>query len=656
MPPQIPRAAIGLRRLSRLPTPPKRQQTCPICSLSRSVRRSTQSRRPQLPQLRTRARPQSNVASAAAIKDNATSPRRKPRIELREALIDLQENAASYVNISRLQLALRSLEQKPGDETIRIAILGLADGGASMKKAKELLRLLAADPLKPEEEWERILVDHQHGEKPLLLRVGHEEGEESTAVTRLVQELHVSSPMLNGHKLEILVVEMDPPANSALGEEGSFVDAVLVPTMEIPTSNTGRYAPVTTPVHKSLIVSEGITGAASLLSYPIDTDRDIVGTAVDLKVGTEAERSSLPFQVVDVDKGSAALESFRESVDNALSYEQNWFASGVPNILDWLKTGTSSTDGSMKLPVQKLLESLLANANLAIEAEQTRQLSAALSSKLSSEELAALRQGLAKWAEIAHTELRDQLDVAFDGRRWRKLGWWKLFWRVDDVSMIAGDILNERFLTEAEKDIIFLAGRIEEAGVLKDIQASKRSNDWAYKPVSQEVIEPKLGHEPPPPQIQDLIESKDHLPTIVKDKPWPLHIPATRAYLSRDTVPALQALAQRLVLQTLTTSSFASVFAGLMYVSTLSTGLYEAGAVAALGIVWSMRRMQGKWETARKFWEGEVREEGRKALRAVEGVVGEVLTVQYKPFEGDAELEGAKEAVGRVEAALEACK
>ena len=50
-------------------------------------------------------------------------------------------------------------------------------------------------------------------------------------------------------------------------------------------------------------------------------------------------------------------------------------------------------------------------------------------------------------------------------------------------------------------------------------------------------------------------------------------------------------------------------------------GLYEAGAVAAFGLVWSLRRMQKKWETARKFWEGEVREEGRKAVRAVEGVV-----------------------------------
>jgi hypothetical protein len=93
-----------------------------------------------------------------------------------------------------------------------------------------------------------------------------------------------------------------------------------------------------------------------------------------------------------------------------------------------------------------------------------------------------------------------------------------------------------------------------------------------------------------------------------------------------------------------------------MYVSSVSTGLYECGAVAALGVVWSLRRMQGKWETARKFWEGEVREEGRRAVRGVEGVVGDVLVTSQPRLEGDAELQRAIEAVSRAEAALAASK
>jgi hypothetical protein len=93
-----------------------------------------------------------------------------------------------------------------------------------------------------------------------------------------------------------------------------------------------------------------------------------------------------------------------------------------------------------------------------------------------------------------------------------------------------------------------------------------------------------------------------------------------------------------------------------MYVSSVSTGLYECGAVAALGVVWSLRRMQGKWETARKFWEGEVREEGRKAVRGVESVVGDVLITSQPSLGGDAELQKAQEAVDRAEAALVASK
>ncbi|KAE8446229.1 hypothetical protein EG329_012454 [Mollisiaceae sp. DMI_Dod_QoI] len=648
MPPRIPRDVIGRSGPFRLTILPQNRQICPICSISRASRPQPKRIRATI-QHRVLARRQSYVSSASANDIPSNSSPESARITLREALLDLQKNAGSYVNISRLQLALRGLEQEAGDETIRIAILGIADGGASLKKAKDLLRLLVADPLKTEEEWERILANDLPGSKPLLLKVGHNGAEETVYGNRLVQELYVSSPMLNGHKLEILVLEMDPPR---AGEEGAFTEAVLVPTMEIPTSSTGRYTPVTTPVHKSLIVADGVMGAATVLSYPLDTDRSIIGTAVDLQVGNQQEKSSLPFQAIDVALAEKALGSFRKSVDNALFYEENWFKSGLPEILEWARDGTASTASTMKQPLKKLIDSMLKNAVVAIETERSRQLSSALAAKVSSSALAGLRQELSQWAEGAHTELRDQLDVAFNGHRWRKLGWWKLFWRVDDVSMIASDILNQRFLTDAEKEVIFLAGRIVEAGVLKDNPQASPKN-WAYKLEPKKLITPKLGSEPPPPVIQDLIESPmDHLPVKIKPHPWPLHIPATRAYLSQETIPALQALAQKLVFQTLSTSSFATAFGGLIYLSSVSNTLYEAGAVAALGVVFSLRRMQRKWEKARRFWEGEVREEGRKAVRGVEGAVSDVLDAPNQPIKGDAELDKVLDAVERAEAAL----
>lgn len=650
MPPRLPRPLIGL---SRVPISAQGQQICPICFLSRSLASATRIRRSQIRQLKEyqvlQSRVQSTLASAS-ISDGENIPAQKNRrTELRDALQDLQKHAGSYVNISRLQLALRGLEQSPGQETVRIAILGIADGGESLKKAKQLLRSVVADPLKDEEEWERLLLEDRSSSRPLLLNIGGEIGEPEQN-NRLVQVLHVSSPALNGHRLEIMVLEIDPPTTGTVGGDGGFEHAALVPTMEIPTSYTGKYTPVTTPVHKALVVADGIIGAATLISYPLDPNQGMIGTAVDLRVFDE--RSDLPFHVIDVEKGVKALGLLRESIHNSLEYEQNWSGSGLPAISDWLKTGTSPTPGLMKGSLKSLVDTVLQNTSRALQAEQSRKLSAALSNKLSSTELDSLRKGLSQWAERAHNELRDQLDIAFEGQRWRKLGWWKLFWRVDDVSMIASDILSQRFLTNAEKEIIYLAGRIEESGIFKDIPVSFSEN-WAYKPVSERPVVPG----PPPPTIQSLMGMpKDDVPVKSPPRPWPLHIPATRTFLSTETVPALQALAQRLLFQALTTSTFTTALAGLIYVSTVSTSVYEAGAVAALGIVWSLKRMQGKWETARKYWEGEVREEGRKAVRGVEGVVANALTQTEKPLEGAEEFDVASEALRKAEKAFSACK
>ncbi|TVY40308.1 hypothetical protein LOCC1_G005418 [Lachnellula occidentalis] len=649
-----------LSRTSRLAIAPKSLQICPICSLSRTTRSvtSTKRRRFQPKSPSSTYRQQSGSASASIKNDPPKIVPKSPRKELHDALLELQKDAANYINISKLQLALRGLEQTPGEETIRVAILGIADGGASLRKSKELLRLLLADPLKTEEEWERVLLDHRPRGKPILIRVGGNGGEEGGYSSQMVQEIHVSSPTIGGYKLEILVLELEVEGMVKGQQLDRFLDSVLVPTMEIPTSNTGRYTPITTPVHRSLLVGQGIRGASEFLSMSsLRTLQEepfrswnIVQPAVDFQGGNPDKPGELPIQFIDIGQASSALGSFRKSVNNALDYERNWFASGVPALVEWLKIGKETPDGVLRRPIYYLIESLLHNTEHSIRLESRRQRAARRPGKISSVDVHHLRKGLAEWAEGAHTELRDQLDIAFHGRRWRKLGWWKLFWRVDDVSMIASDILSQRFLTEAEKELIFLAGRIQEAGIFSASNA--HSQNWAYKPVQLEKKEFKLGV---PPTITDVAIREDTQEGKMKNQPWPLNIPLTRSYLATDTVPALQALAQKLVLQTLVTSSSFSAFAALTYISTLSTGLYEAGAVAAVGIVWSLRRMQGKWETARKFWEGEVREEGRKAVRGVEGVVENVLKVPDEIVPVDPELERAEAVLSEVTEKLKAC-
>ncbi|KAI9871379.1 MAG: hypothetical protein M1830_002971, partial [Pleopsidium flavum] len=264
-----------------------------------------------------------------------------------------------------------------------------------------------------------------------------------------------------------------------------------------------------------------------------------------------------------------------------------------------------------------------------------------------------LNQLLKGWAEQGHSELRDQLDLAFSSRRWRRLAWWKLFWRVDDVSMITSEVLERRWLVEAEKEIIWLAGRIKQAGFLENDRPTFEPIDVLPPPRKQQT----LGSPPPPPTLHDLVIKPDpdatNIPPMPPLHPWPMQIPLTRLHLT--TIPALQALAQRLVLQTLFTTTVTSALSALMYVSISTTSIYEAGAIAALGFVYSMRRLQKRWEGRRGQWEGEIREEGRKVLRETEGVVGGIVRVGGRLRMDEQEVEermGAGEVVERARRAL----
>lgn len=533
----------------------------------------------------------------------------EPREELENLLLELQKHGSNYVNLSRIQLALNGLRQKPGNESIRVAVLGLSNGSDSGKTAKQLLKLLLADPLKNEEQWEREL-DRHNLAQPMIIRVGALEHQPAPTISMtrgsLLHEVHVSSATLNGHNLEFLLMETNPYAAVQDGELDGFEESVLVPTVDIPTSSSGRYTPITTPVHKAIIVAHGFMGAASLASLPLVESEAVIKAAVDIpEYKPKGDQKALPLAVVDVNTASLGLGLIRKDIGNAMEYEHMWFQSEVPELADWLKADIMSTpNNATKPPVRRLIASLLQSVSASIQREESRRLLSPSLVPKASPSTSHLQRSLAEWAETAHTELQENLDLAFSSRRWRKLGWWKLFWRVDDVAMLTTDILGQRFLPASERSAIFLAGRIEEAGVPAEF------------PTTYRCATPKLATAE---EDNQLAVSKAGVTR------WPTSIPTARAYLQTETVPALQALAQKLVLQTLSTSGLTTSLGALAYFGTLTTSLYEAGAVAALGIVWSMRRMQRQWETARAFWEGEVREEGRKAVRGVETAVAEVL-------------------------------
>jgi hypothetical protein len=86
--------------------------------------------------------------------------------DLYKALERLKTDAANYVGVSRLGLALRSLEGREG--IVRVAVLAM-DG--DVDRVRRLVRLLLADPLGKEEAWEKELVEGGNGES-VLLRYG----------------------------------------------------------------------------------------------------------------------------------------------------------------------------------------------------------------------------------------------------------------------------------------------------------------------------------------------------------------------------------------------------------------------------------------------------------------------------------------------------
>jgi len=573
-------------------------------------------------------RHESTDASAAIIFSD-------PRRELESALYDLQTHAGAFVNLARLQLALRNLSQPSGHESIRVAFLALNSGVGSGETTKKLLRLVLADPLKATEDWEAQLEAHDLSQ-PLIVRVGEPENMSSedgyglkVARKHVVPEIHLSSPVFNGANLEILLIRADSLAAAEHTEDPMAIeDAILAPTVEVAAPLQG-YTPIATPVHMALLIGDGISGAAEILSTPRLEDSDTIAAAVNFKKVSDEDMLGCPLMKVSVAPGDEGMRLFRESVGNATEYHTLWSESNISQVGEWLKSNVlARNEAEIKNPVRNLILSLLRNAGSAIQVEEARDLSIATQGRMSADALVRLNQGLTEWAQNTHGELQERLESAFISQSWRKLGWWKLFWRADDVGMVSSEMLALRFLPDAERAIIYLAGRVQEAGIAEAYTAQ------ALYP------SPRLA-------------ADDTAVVAHSELKWPTHISFTRNYLQEKTVPALQALAQKLVLQTTSGVAMSTALAGLTYLS--AVGAYESGAIAVLGIVWSLARLQKKWETARQFWEGEVREEGRKAIRATEASIVEALDRATKRTPGTehlAELRKIRQIIKRAEDAL----
>lgn len=477
----------------------------------------------------------------------------------------------------------------------------------------------------------------------------------------LLRTISIPASTLHDHNLEILIIKPSPN----VGEAKAYDPAtLLVPTLETPISANGRYSMIAYPVHKTIVHGEALAG---ILVYA----RMITGTAenttlfdlsrgiIDVSWQPPAEEDGRDYgmTVVNLEKAEKAVTIFRQSLDNSLDYEHRWFESGAAGASKWLLQGTRVEDSRIKPALRSLIDLLLQQAEKAILSAEAESLARVTSTVIPDTTRQTLDDAVRGWAEKAHVELRDQLDSAFHRKSWRRLGWWKLFWRVDDVGTIASDILQRSWLVEAEKEMIWLAGRVEQAGCFGPTPRGPSAAPSA-EPTPTDTDDHILGVFPPPPRLSDMVGKPvvdDEVLAIHPSRPWPQHISLARHHLALSTISSLQALAQRLVLQTMSTTAITSALSALLYVSLSTTSVYEAGAIAAFGFVYSMRRLQRKWEAARAFWEGEVREEGRKALKATEEVVRGVV-MEGGRGGADADVVGAgerREAREAVEAVRE---
>ncbi|KAI5200743.1 hypothetical protein E4T39_05620 [Aureobasidium subglaciale] len=654
---------------------------------------------------RIQVRHATNLASRTAINPPSNIPVENQ--QLHASLNRLKDIASDYVNQSRLQLALRGLEtSRP---TVRIGLLGLGqDGGVA---ARKLARVLLADALDDEGQWEKMLKLPSQDGKPLLLRYGAED--DILPTNPLVNELNIPSRVLEKNNLELLITTLNTSSGPNITADPSgLAESILVPPLQTPVASSGRAGFVRYPVHKAIVVGEGIQGCMDFgrLSSALEaTTLGVTGAQqglihVALSVPRDSPRTQTNdtglISPVDIDQAAVALDLFRQDVANSALFNTKWQASNIQAIIKFLVSDpmdpvTGEAVG-LRPTVQSHIRSTLDSATAAIAASEKAASKAVVSNSMPDSVRQEMTHAIANWAQHAHTDLQVSIANAIDSRSWRRISWSRLLWRVDDVGVAAQEVLRSHWLLDAESTLAFLAGRIEQAGFFKsNVGAANFNPDYAMHPSDRKVdkagqvisgeraflatpatptsapsTKPKTG------LMSKLFADKVREPTaaellgidvqaqkvreeggidIFHSRPWPLAIHFTRQKLLHTLVPSLQARAQALLAQSLTTIGATSALGIWLYIATSGTMMAESGAIAALGLVWTLRRLQKKWEGERETWEAEVREHGRVVLGEVEDVLRRVVRENERGVLRQADIQDwdrAREALRDVKRAM----
>ncbi|KEF54624.1 uncharacterized protein A1O9_09066 [Exophiala aquamarina CBS 119918] len=624
---------------------------CPSCTTwrkSRSLSGSFQGAQRAANAANTR-RCASTLSSTTAVNATKNVPSRYKG--LYQALKDVRTKAPGQVNLSRLQLALQGLESET--PTTRVAVLGLN----VQNTARRLVRLLLADPLRDEERWEKdFLKSTDDASQGLLIRFGHPSNPNLPRARTTIPVLRVPSNVLERNNIEIMVASIPSLRNGDLQGMATITsDAFLSPSIGTPTAANGRQTMISQPVHSSLLVTQGLDEmvlAAELLAstnFVTKEDRDLVRLIVNLEnIKQQAPGTVL---IVDATQAEEGLAAIRRSVAEARSYEHKWVGSGLPELSNWLTLSSASqSNESIPRPLRNLISSIISHATRNLSSEAMLEARSSQARSLSPATQAQLETSIEEFSRNAHQELQSGLASAWSSRNWRKLAWYKLFWRVDDVGLIITDLVTNAWLPRTERAVYELSGRLSQAGVSPiDISAAPPSQGriaTSTEPTSVLQAQSSLATDPAvePVIVNTTGTAELRLSPTPQPSPLSSSISHTRAQQIERAILGLTSTAQQIVLKTLSLSGISAGLSALTYLSLTSGSMYEAGTVVALGTAYALWRMQGDWHTATKALEEDLLDEGRTVIQRIVGGMHRLVENGSRVGEDSVEVQTRLEA------------
>jgi len=515
--------------------------------------------------------------------------------------------------------------------------------------------------LSEEQDWEKDIETAGDG-RSLLLRFG--DPEDAVQASPLVKTLNVPSRFLQRYRLEILLGPLDAEGSPTSGLV-DLQEAVLVPPLTIPTSGSGRVGFVRFPVHKTVLVANGVRGAIEYgrLAEPL-AGTGLINAAINVSLRS-IEQIALEHSV-DIDLASHALKLFRKSTANGAQFNEEWQLSQLPRLVDWIvESKDQQSLPILKPTVYDFISSILNRTSNSISSTEAAQTAIAATVTIPDPKRATLQSAIAAWSASAHRDLQQNLDTAFEGSRaWKRTAWWRLFWRIDDVTVSGADLLRNNWLTEAEQELAFLSGRIYDSGLASAEELSGPMPALVEPDTKDKLLEVET-RKTQPQTVAELLQVPSTLSRMqrnigvntLRTPPWPQSINLSRQYMLHTLVPDLHSRAQTLLVQTLSTIAGSTALSAWFFVATAGVGIYESGAVVALGLVWSLRRLQTRWGRERRAFADAAREDARRVLGEVDGLlrrlVGEGGRAQVRPEDARAWAE-ARHAVEECSKALEA--